>query len=109
MITTSYGTWSNYDTGVTSIRDTVADFIGGGGDQWVEQMIASGAFERVVDQYRDEINGHLPEHFSLNGDEFYGPAEVHPDQADQIRSIILRAIEAPDLGEIVAQHDTDEG
>lgn len=107
MITTSYGSWTNYETGVTSIRDTVAAFVNGAGEEWFDRLVASGGFERIVDQYRDEINGNLPEHWSLAGDEFYGPAEIDPDQADHIRGIILRAIGVPDLSEIVEQHDPD--
>jgi hypothetical protein len=105
--TTSYGTWSNYETGVVGIRDTVAGFIEGGGTKWVEEMIASGAFERVVDDYRDAINGHLPDGFSLAGDDFYGPADLDADQVLAVRDVIRRAINAPDLAEIVAQHDVD--
>jgi hypothetical protein len=107
MPTTSYGSWGTY-AGVTSIEDTVNDFISGGGDEWIGRLVQTGAWDSIVDEYRAAINAHLSDGFTLNGDNFYGPANLDPDEADAARDMIRHMITVPDLGEIVARHDTDQ-
>jgi hypothetical protein len=107
MPTTSYGTWATY-AHVLSIRNTVDDYIAGGGDEWVTDVHATGAFDRIVDDFRTAINQNLPGGITLNGDDFYGPYPL----ADGVRPADLKktipaVIEAVDLAAIVERHDPD--
>lgn len=105
--TTSFGTWNNHGDDVNlTVEASVADYIGGGGADWIERVETSGAFEAMVADYRTAINEALPDRVSLNGDEFYGPA-YDDDCAWEGELDISGIIEGIDLGEIVERHDPD--
>lgn len=101
--TTSYGTWANHAKAL-SVETTVADYIDGGGAEWVARVHATGAFDRLVDDFRTAVNDQLPDGVTLVGDEFYGPVDPPGDTIyDQIR----QAIDAFDLATAVKHHDPD--
>ena len=105
--TTSYGTWCNHgDRYNVSVEATVTDYIGGGDREWRERVESSGAFDKMVSDYRDAVNEALPASVSLCGDEFYGPYyEADHDWDGELD--IAGLIEDIDLGEIVERHDPD--
>lgn len=105
--TTSYGTWGSY-TNVTSIEDTVNDFIGGGGDEWIGRLVQSGGWDRVVDAFRAAINTNLPGGITLHGNDFYGPYPLEDGvRPDQLKELIPDVINNVDLGSIVMDNDPD--
>lgn len=100
--TTEYGTWYGA-AGAASVGGSVAEYLSGGGVEWLEQLTESGAYERIVDAYRAAINAALPDGVTLNGNRFYGPYPC-PDNA---RQIIIGAVDSVDLAAIVAEHGED--
>jgi hypothetical protein len=111
--TTSYGTWVNHAKAL-SVETTVADYINGGGAEWVARVHATGAFDRMVADYRAAVNANLPEGITLHGDEFYGPyyTQDGPVAAGVNAGIttvqmIVSAVEDVDIDEIVRSRDPD--
>ena len=111
--TTTLGSWVNHTTYNLTVEDSVATYISGGDREWRERVEASGAFERMVSDYRDEINAALPPGVFLTGDEFIGPyyeadqefvASDYPctDEGDVDIAEIINGI---DLAAIVERHD----
>lgn len=102
IVTTNYGTWAQL-AGTLSIRVTVADFVHGGGDEWVARLHRTGAFDRIVDQFTNKINEVLPDNITLIGDEFYGLFDCPTEIRDSIRDFI----DSVDLSRIVQDNDPD--
>lgn len=112
--TTSYGTWNNHgDRSNLTVEATVTDFINGGDSEWRERCEKSGAFDAMVDDYRQAIADALPDGVSIAGNDFYGPyyaADKDFDgyPVDEDGDLDIAAIIADiDLGEIVDRHDPD--
>ena len=105
--TTSYGAWVNHgDDSNRTVEATVADYIGGGDADWRQRVESSGAFERMVDDYRAAINNALPDGVSLCGNEFYGP--YHDDDCTWDGELnISEIIDGIDLAAIVDRNDPD--
>lgn len=107
MPTTSYGTWGTY-TGVSSISETVNDFISRGGDEWIGQLVQTGAWDGIVDDFRAAINAKLPGGVTLHGDYFCGPYPLNEGvRPAELNESIRAVIDAVDLGAIVAKYDSD--
>lgn len=107
MTTTSYGTWANY-AGTVSIDDTVGDYVSGGGDEWIGRLVQTGAWDRIVADFRTEINTKLPGGITLHGSDFYGPYPLTGGiRPGDLNEAIPAVIEAVDLGAIVERHDPD--
>ncbi len=106
--TTNYGSWASHGTGVVSISDTVTDFVNGGGQDWLDTLVETGAFDRIVDDVRAAINANLPGGVTLNGDEFYGPYPLPGGvRPHHLNTLIPEVIESVDLGAIIERHDPD--
>lgn len=107
VTTTDYGTWCNHgDRYNLTVEATVCDAINGGDNEWQERVQSTGAFDRIVSDYRDAIDAALPEGVTLAGDQFYGPY-YEADWTWDGELDIAGLIEAIDLYEIVARHDPD--
>ena len=105
--TTNYGSWTNLgDHYNISVEATVADYLNGGDSDWRERVETSGAFERMVADYRQAINDALPEGVWLTGNEFIGPY-YEADQNWDGELDIEAVIEDIDLAPIVERHDPD--
>lgn len=105
--TTRYGTWcTDGDRANTTIGATVLDYLNGGDADWRERVEASGAFDRMVVDYRDAINAALPASVSLCGDEFIGPYHAADREWDGELDIAA-IVESIDLGAIIERHDPD--
>lgn len=112
--TTTLGTWTSLVAHYSaSVESTVTDYLNGGDADWRERVEETGAFERMVADYRQAINDALPHGVALAGDEFYGPYyeadrdfQGYPTDDDG-RLDIAAIVEDIDLGEIVDRHDPD--
>jgi hypothetical protein len=101
--TTEYGTWINYMGGsIATLEDTVNSVIGAFGKDFDADAISR--------EYREAINAALPDGVTLNGNDFYGPADrpttwgdylVDEDGALDIEAIV----QGIDLIAIVEKHD----
>lgn len=105
MITMSYGTWVNHSN-VLTVEASVAKWLTGADADWRDQLESSGAFARIVADYREAINAALPEGVTLSGDDFYGPYFL-ADRTWDGRLEIQRIIDGIDVWEIVKRHDPD--
>lgn len=108
--TTSYGTWLNHgdDTNDT-VGGTILDAVNGGDREWIERMEASGALERIEDDYRAAINAALPERVSLlRSNEFQGP-KFEADYTWKDDFEIKDVVKGVDLQEIIDRHDVGFG
>lgn len=105
--TTDYGTWNNHgDRGELTVEATVANFLNGGDTDWQERVESSGAFDKMVADYRDAIQAALPDGVYLTGNEFIGPA-YEADHTWEGELDLHGRIEGIDLGPIVERHDPD--
>lgn len=105
--TTDYGSWvTDGDRANATTGGTVADYINGGDAGWRNRVESSGAFDRMVSDYRDAINDALPDGVSLIGDQFIGPYYAE-DRTWDGELDIAAIVESIDLGAIVQRHDPD--
>lgn len=103
VTTTDYGNWNNHgDHSSTNVETTVGEYIAGD-TEWTERIHATGAFTRVVADYREAINDALPEGVSLQGNDFCGPY-YEKDHTWEGELNIAAIIEGIDLGAIVEKH-----
>ncbi|MFI0156174.1 hypothetical protein [Streptomyces lydicus] len=103
--TTEFGTWANYgDQYNVSVEASVGDAISGGDADWRERLEASGAFARIVAEYRDAINAALPERVALAGNDFYGP-HFKDDYTWDGELDIAETVQGVDLMAIVERND----
>lgn len=112
--TTSYGTWVNHgDRGNLTVEATVTDAVNGGDSDWRDRLETTGAFGRIVADYRDAIQAALPQGVFLTGNEFIGPwrpeeGEFDGYPADEYGDLDLsQIIDGVDLEPIIARHDPD--
>lgn len=107
IITTGYGTWNNHgDHYESTVEATVVSYLNLADADYFRRIEESGAFDQMVEDYRNAINDSLPDGVTLAGDQFYGPyyeADYTWDGGLDITSLI----EDIDLGEIVERHDPD--
>lgn len=105
MTTRDIGNWANYD-GTPSVEFSVSFAIRGGDREWLETLTESGAFTRIVDDYRQAINEALPEAITLCGDMFIAECDMRGnllvDDDEPTISDVLRDV---DLFAIVERHD----
>jgi hypothetical protein len=105
--TTDFGSWTNHgDRYELTVESTVLNFIGGGDSDWRERVETSGAFDRMVSDYRDAIQAALPEGVFLTGNEFIGPYSAD-DYTWDGELDIHAIVESIDLGAIVDANDPD--
>lgn len=110
--TTSYGTWCNRVNTLSLSPDAdVVDYVSGGPSDWQELLQASGALDRIKDEYRAAINAALPDDIALCGDEFIGPWEPEDGEfdgypQDEDGALDFAAmVEDIDLAEIVERNE----
>jgi len=114
MFTTTYGHWTTLvDDNALTLEQTVFEFISGADRDWITALEESGALDRIIADYRDEINNSLPPGVVLTGSsEFIGPFEHdgwegYPTTEDGDLDIAA-IVESIDLSAIVARHDPDK-
>lgn len=110
--TTTYGHWTTLvDHTSSTLEQAVLEFISGADRDWITALKTTGALDRIIADYRDEINNSLPPGVALSGNEFIGPFEHdgwegYPTTEDGDLDIgaIVRSV---DLSAIVARHDPE--
>jgi len=112
--TTTYGSWTTLvDHTSTTLERTVFEFISGADPDWIAALEASGALDRIIEDYRAAINEALPHNVALSGNEFIGPAEYDPNEwagypTTEDGDLDIAAIVADvDLSAIVERHDPE--
>lgn len=111
---TTYGFWNNHgDHYETTVSASVGNMLSGGHPDWVTRVIDTGAFDKMVRDYRDAIENALPPSVSLCGEEFIGPHRPEEDEwadypVNEDGNLDIHAIvESIDLDAIVERHDPD--
>jgi len=113
MFTTTYGHWTTLvDDNALTLERTVFEFVSGADRDWITALEESGALDRIIEDYRDEINNSLPPGVALSGNEFIGPVEHdgwegYPTTEDGDLDIAA-IVESIDLSAIVERHDPDK-
>lgn len=106
MTTTVYGTWVNYDRDALTPEATIGDALANAEPEWLEKVEETGAFQAMVDAYRDAIDNALPEGVNLIGEQFYGP--THEDTRASGMDAITEALDSIDTCKIIDDHDPDK-
>jgi len=114
--TTTYGHWTTLvDHTSSTLERTVLEFISGADRDWISALKTTGALDRIIADYRDEINNSLPPGVVLTGSsEFIGPFEHAPDAWDGYPVTdtgdldIAAIVRSVDLSAIVERHDPDK-
>jgi|SRR5689334_703169 len=81
--TTKYGTWIQFGDGGLTIEDNVTEALGEFGND------ACFDIEAIVTEYRAAINAALPAGWSLDGNDFHGPADRRTVDAQAVIGLAL--------------------
>lgn len=104
--------------GVCTLEDTVVQHMAAAEEQWLEQMIDSGAVNAIVKDYKDAINKQLPVQMDLaswghsDAVTVFCFREEYPkyfgiEENDSVADFIRGIVEDVDLDEIIKRHDVD--
>lgn len=94
--TTEYAIWDDTIPGGRTLRDTIDAVLGDSADTF--------DVDAIEEDYRSAVNAELDDRgIVLAGEVFYGP---YPRPAEA-REMIAGAVDAVDLGEILARHDLE--